>query len=107
MWMVDALCAQTDPEVFHPDRGESARPAKSVCQVCEVRVPCLAYALEHREEHGVWGGLSPNERRVITRPSGHSAKNALRVGAPNHLQGSGEIPMVENVSAARVEGEVA
>jgi hypothetical protein len=44
---------------------------------------------------------------LFTRPGAHSAKSARRVGALNHLQGSGENPMVENVSAARVEGEVA
>lgn len=64
-WMVDALCAQTDPDAFFPDKGESLRPAKAVCLACPVRSACLAYALEHREPHGVWGGLSPRERRKL------------------------------------------
>jgi WhiB family redox-sensing transcriptional regulator len=117
-WMVDALCAQTDPDAFHPAPGESLRAAKSVCLACPVRAECLAYALDHNERHGVWGGTSPNERAqvrrvptpmvpLITRPGAHSAKSARQAGAPNHLQGSGENPMVENVSASRVEGEVA
>lgn len=117
--MGDALCAQTDPDTFHPAPGESLRSARSVCLACPVRAECLAYALDHNERHGVWGGTSPRERRVllrlittpifplITRPGAHSAKSARQAGAPNHLQGSGENPMVENASASRVEGEVA
>ena len=66
-WMVEALCAQTDPEAFHPDRGESTGPAKAVCLACPVRAECLAYALERNERHGVWGGASPQERRALLR----------------------------------------
>jgi hypothetical protein len=33
---------------------------------------------------------------LITRPDAHSGKSARRAGAPNHLQGSGENPMVGN-----------
>ena len=64
-WMRHGLCAQTDPEVFFPDKGESARPPKSVCAVCPVRSECLEYALERNERFGVWGGLSERERRRV------------------------------------------
>jgi WhiB family transcriptional regulator, redox-sensing transcriptional regulator len=38
--------------------------AKAACKTCPVRDECLSYALKW-EEYGVWGGLSPNERRKI------------------------------------------
>ena len=38
-----------------------------VCTTCEVRVECLEYALEHRIDHGVWGGASERERRRIMK----------------------------------------
>ncbi|PZS27182.1 MAG: hypothetical protein DLM58_19165 [Pseudonocardiales bacterium] len=66
-WRVSAVCAQTDPGLFYPDKGESARPGKRVCTGCPVRAQCLQWALEHDERHGIWGGLSDRERRRLKR----------------------------------------
>lgn len=66
-WMDDALCAQTDPEAFFPDKGGSTRAAKAVCAACPVRQQCLDYALAHRETSGIWGGLSALERRALLK----------------------------------------
>ena len=46
-WQERALCAQTDPEAFFPEKGGSTREAKRVCLSCEVRAECLEYALAH------------------------------------------------------------
>ena len=40
-WHERALCAQTDPEAFFPEKGGSTREAKRVCSSCEVKVECL------------------------------------------------------------------
>jgi len=66
-WQERALCAQTDPEAFFPEKGGSTREAKRVCRSCEVRAECLEYALENDERFGIWGGLSERERRRIKR----------------------------------------
>ena len=66
-WRDRALCAETDPEAFFPEKGASTREAKMVCQGCEVRAECLAYALERREQFGIWGGLSEPQRRRLLR----------------------------------------
>lgn len=66
-WQERALCAQTDPESFFPEKGGSTREAKRVCMSCEVRVPCLEYALANDERFGIWGGLSERERRRVKR----------------------------------------
>jgi WhiB family redox-sensing transcriptional regulator len=66
-WQERALCAQTDPEAFFPEKGGSTREAKRVCGGCEVRAECLGYALEHDERFGIWGGLSERERRRLKR----------------------------------------
>lgn len=66
-WQGDALCAQTDPEAFFPEKGGSTREAKRVCQSCTVRTECLEYALAHDERFGIWGGLSERERRKLKR----------------------------------------
>lgn len=61
-WMNDGLCAEVDPGIFYPDKGESLRPAKSICARCPVQAACLAYALENDEYWGVWGGSSEYDR---------------------------------------------
>jgi len=60
-----AVCAQTDPEVFFPEKGGATAAAKAVCAGCPVRVECLEGALERGERHGIWGGLSEYERRPM------------------------------------------
>lgn len=66
-WQERALCAQTDPEAFFPEKGGSTREAKRVCTSCEVRAECLEYALENDERFGIWGGLSERERRKLKK----------------------------------------
>ena len=64
-WRQDALCAETDPEAFFPEKGGSTREAKRVCAGCSVRVECLEAALANDERFGIWGGLSERERRRL------------------------------------------
>ena len=66
-WQTDALCAQTDPEAFFPEKGGSTRDAKRICTTCDVRAQCLEYALNNDERFGIWGGLSERERRKLKR----------------------------------------
>ena len=69
-WQSDALCAQTDPEAFFPEKGGSTRDAKRICTSCDVRAQCLEYALQNDERFGIWGGLSERERRKLKRAAG-------------------------------------
>nr|WP_312882545.1 WhiB family transcriptional regulator [Micromonospora polyrhachis] len=71
-WRPNAACAQTDSETFFPvgwgraDR-ELAEQAKDICRRCPVRDQCLTWAITHRQAHGIWGGLDPDERAAIKR----------------------------------------
>jgi WhiB family redox-sensing transcriptional regulator len=67
LWQENALCAQTDPEAFFPEKGGSTREAKRICLCCEVKEECLEYSLGNDERFGVWGGLSERERRRLKR----------------------------------------
>lgn len=67
-WRERGACAGVNPALFFPDVGEAAHRAKAVCAGCPVREECLQYALEHREDEGVWGGLTRLERRALPRP---------------------------------------
>lgn len=66
-WVDEALCAQTDPDLFFPEKGGSTREAKKVCLGCPARQRCLDWALAHEERFGIWGGKSERERRRIAR----------------------------------------
>lgn len=66
-WAEAALCAQTDPESFFPEKGGSTREAKAVCKKCTVRAECLDYAIDHDERFGIWGGMSERDRRKLKR----------------------------------------
>ena len=69
-WMDDALCPQTDPDAFFPEKGGTTRPAKMVCAHCRVSADCLAYALENGIREGIWGGMTARERREFARENG-------------------------------------
>lgn len=71
-WTQSAACVGMPTEMFFPGRGESASAAKVVCEVCPVAEPCLDYALRITEKHGIWGGTSERERRMM-RSATHRA----------------------------------
>lgn len=64
-WVDQALCAQTDPELWFPEKGGATHVAKATCAQCFVQAECLDYALTTNERFGVWGGLSERERRAL------------------------------------------
>src|SRR5919206_3576025 len=64
-WRTRGLCQSVDPETFFPAPSEPADAAVSLCRTCEVQGPCLAWALEVGDCHGVWGATTPRERRAM------------------------------------------
>ena len=64
-WRDQAACLGADPDLFFPQRGESAEPAREICARCPVREACLDYALRNAITHGIWGGVSVRERRAL------------------------------------------
>lgn len=66
-WIALAKCNTMDPALFFPHDSVGVRRAKRICAICPVKLACLAYALDNRLNHGVWGGTSERERRRILR----------------------------------------
>lgn len=68
-----AACIHANPKEFYPEQDDGINnryayaQAKTVCGECPIRVRCLEVALLNREEHGVWGGKSPEERKTILK----------------------------------------
>lgn len=76
-WRAQAAClGSSATEYFFIDRGKSAEPAKSICRECTARQACLESALARKEQHGIWGGTSERERRVIRRRRRRDAERA-------------------------------
>jgi WhiB family redox-sensing transcriptional regulator len=67
-WMTDALCAETDPDLFLPDgQGtNNSTVAKKICAQCDVIAECLAWALRTGAV-GTCGGTTDKERQRIRR----------------------------------------
>lgn len=68
-WHDQALCrTESHPtDLFFPDGAGRPdwQPALEICRACPVIDPCLQYALDYREMHGVWGGKTPRQRQRI------------------------------------------
>jgi WhiB family redox-sensing transcriptional regulator len=64
-----AACASGSVD-FYPDRNElgttaywrAVDTALEVCARCPVRAECASLALRTRERHGVWGGMTEEQR---------------------------------------------
>lgn len=75
-WMVKGACRGLDPDaadkIFFPEVAQGGvadiRRARAFCIRCPVRRHCLAFAIAHKERHGVWGGMSEGQRKAISRP---------------------------------------
>jgi len=77
-WRSAAACRSADPELFFPISAfgqalEQVAEAKAICARCPVRRQCLAFALRTRQAHGIWGGLTEEERDFIRRPGSRTA----------------------------------
>lgn len=71
-WRVAARCRTVDADGLFV-RGARQREARGFCRTCPVRTECLAHALDHRIEFGVWGGMTERERRALLRRHPHVA----------------------------------
>jgi WhiB family redox-sensing transcriptional regulator len=72
-WQRQASCRGPESVLFYPPAAAEPRPerdarerrAKAICATCPVRSPCLTFALDTREPHGIWGGLNEAERQAL------------------------------------------
>lgn len=64
-WYDRAECNGVSSDVFFEEAYE--RSAKKICEVCVVQRECLEYALETRQDDGIWGGKNKKERLRIVR----------------------------------------
>jgi WhiB family redox-sensing transcriptional regulator len=71
-WRDVSACRDTDPDLFFPvgttgPALDQIASAKTVCETCDSKRPCLEFALVTNQDSGIWGGTSEEERRQIRR----------------------------------------
>lgn len=87
-WRDRGACLREDPEIFFAAGSSTAAvmqtaQAKAVCRRCPVMDRCRAWVIETGEAHGVWGGLSEDDRdpRVKRNYSAEGKHLAISRGA--------------------------
>jgi WhiB family redox-sensing transcriptional regulator len=80
-WRQEAACRGLDTAIFFPSTDAEAGPAKTICATCPVRDECLEWAIATRQEDGVWGGMTDNERRRLRRRRRDAARRAAAASA--------------------------
>jgi hypothetical protein len=67
-WRAEAKCKSINTELFY-DTEESVmkKQAAKYCVTCPVQNQCLYTAVVISERHGVWGGLTPKQRKALIR----------------------------------------
>src|SRR5665647_2035004 len=84
-----AACLEDHPELlFAIGNSKPAllqiEEARAVCALCEVVGTCLKWAIESRQDTGVWGGLSEDERRALRRRNVRARRARRVLGRPAH-----------------------
>jgi len=65
-WTDSAKCKGTPLSAWFLKPGENHAPlesARKICRGCPVKKDCLAFAEANDIYYGVWGGLTPSERK--------------------------------------------
>lgn len=82
-WTEHAQCRGEDLTLFFgvegergPDKDTREREAKYICAACPVRAECLQEALREAPQHGIWGGLTADERTAQRRNILRRKRNA-------------------------------
>ena len=81
-WVRHAKCANhPNPDAWFPPKEqpsqETREAARAMCEGCPVIADCLAYALTSPVmEHGIWGGMTEYDRRMLRRGVGLSTRPA-------------------------------
>lgn len=71
-WTFSAACGSAEADLFFPISASfrnltQVTEAKALCDICLVRRECLDFAVRTRQMHGIWGGMTEEERYPLIR----------------------------------------
>jgi WhiB family redox-sensing transcriptional regulator len=76
MWQFSAACDTQDTEIFFSELRSKVTKAKAICATCPVRSQCLSFAIAEDIDTGIFGGLTPAERKELLRPKSNEGPRA-------------------------------
>lgn len=78
-WHDRGACRGEPTDLWFADRGQThiAARAKAICATCDVVDECRRYAVDNCIPFGIWGGLSPRQRRRIRTDALRMLGNAV------------------------------
>lgn len=65
MWIDNVACKPDEHKLFFSELPSKVAKAKAICNTCPSKVSCLDFALRNQEEFGIFGGLTPKERKAM------------------------------------------
>lgn len=74
------LCAETDPDAFFTEKkGDTySRQAIELCRRCTHQTDCAEFAINYYDLDGLWGGLTPNQRKEIRKQRGTRGQSIIK-----------------------------
>jgi len=116
-WHADAACRGLGNHLFFFERGDNhatIEASKEFCKACVVRERCLEYAMNNNIVQGIWGGATPNDRRLMgqnkTKPLGEHkiamVRDVRMYKADNHPSPLATVAREHGVSKATVHRAV-
>ena len=84
-WKEQGICGEIDPDLFFSEHADDVKAAKQICGTCPVAEQCREHALDTGPEFGIWGGLTPAERRAARAAMPPAAAPALPGPAAGYL----------------------
>lgn len=75
-------CAEGYSDHWFPNHAVPEASAAKLCAGCPVIQQCGTFAIDNRQTDGIWGGMTPQARQAIRKPS----KRAPQDGTATHCQ---------------------
>lgn len=65
MWTENVACTPEQHSLFFSELKSKVAKAKAICATCPVTAQCLDLAIRNGDEFGIFGGLTPAERKSL------------------------------------------
>lgn len=92
-WRHLAACRGHNPDYWFPQQSRTAttitpaaQKAITICKTCPVQQQCATWATNKPETHGIWGGLTAEQRRGIRRRRITQIIHGTKSGYEQHLR---------------------
>jgi WhiB family redox-sensing transcriptional regulator len=69
-WREEAACRGMDTELWFTTYTYDGSKGKTICRGCPVQFNCALYAVNNGLWHGIFGGMTPEDRRTFARKFG-------------------------------------